>query len=77
MPAIDAVVEQRREALGIGDSVGQLTLDRNGLEVGCGFLKNERNIGAGEWNGDDSGRRDIVNKGESCTLSHDLAVFIL
>ena len=75
-PFVDAEVEQGGEALWISDSVRELALDGDRLEIRRCLLKDERHIGTGHRDRD-SGRRRIVNKGESRAFAFDLAMFVL
>jgi hypothetical protein len=70
---VDAVVEDLGEAAGVGDAVGELTLERDILEVGGDFAKDEGDVDAGEGDLDDDRARGEVVEGQARPLAHGLA----
>src|SRR5262249_13312914 len=75
--AMDCVIEVLSQEKGIGNPIGNLTLQRDLLVVGGQLIENERNIDAG--NGHEHNRRGWleVEEGEAASLSTDLAIDVL
>src|SRR5215471_15582648 len=74
---IDTEVEHRCQPFCVRDPKSQLALNRDQLEIGGRLLKNEGDIRAGYWDRDDRGCGRVVDKGESGTLSLDVAMLVL
>ncbi len=57
-----AKVQEGSEFFGIGDAIGELALNRDGLEIDRALLKSEGNIGTCQGNRDDGCCRSVVEE---------------
>ena len=75
--ACEAEVEHSGRFLGVGDAVGELPLNRGFLKIRADLVENERHVGAGHGNLDNSGRRREIKERQPPSLANDLSPAVL